>query len=425
MKTKMRIKIKKRTLVGWLVWLLTFLPLFLGVLTEFMGFPWGTRYLLDAAWLSLAVIMIRYNQQIKLYYMKVIVFWVALFGLITFFSYLIQYQSGWYYLWGVRNNFRFYVAFVAFSALLSVKDIKDFFRFFDALFWLNLIVSFVQWKFLKVSGDYLGGIFGVSQGVNGYTNIFILITVTKSICFYLDQKESIRKCAIKCAAAFLIAAMAEIKFIYVEFIVVVVAAMLLNNFSWRKFWIVLGAVAVLSLFTSFMAIFFPTSAELLSFDWFRQEAASDKGYTSSGDLNRLTAITRSNELWLTHWSQRIFGLGLGNCDTSSFAIVNTPFYEQYGHMHYTWMVHAIMYLETGYIGLIFYFGFFVLVYLAIRKIERQSEGIAKSYCRMSKIVTICCPLIAVYNASLRGESAYMAYFVLAVPFAFARERRCK
>ena len=118
-------------------------------------------------------------------------------------------------------------------------------------------------------------------------------------------------------------------------------------------------------------------------------------------------------------------MGLGNCDTSSFAIVNTPFFEQWGHMHYTWMSYAIMYLECGWVGLIFYFGFFVLVYLQIQKIEKRSEGIARTYCRISKIMAILCPLIAVYNSSLRAESAYMAYFVLAIPFVYARSGQTK
>ena len=89
-------------------------------------------------------------------------------------------------------------------------------------------------------------------------------------------------------------------------------------------------------------------------------------------------------------------------------------------MHYTWMSYAMMYLECGWVGLIFYFGFFALVYLAICKIQRRSEGIARTYCRIARIMAIMCCLIAIYNASLRGESGYMAYFVLAIPFVYAR-----
>ena len=222
-----------------------------------------------------------------------------------------------------------------------------------------------------------------------------------------------------------IAAMAEIKFFFVEFILVVCLAVLITKFTWRKFWIMLGGLSAVALCAALLGVIFPQSDGFLSLDFFYKIATDNKGYTSSGDLNRLTAIPRINELWLTNWSQRIFGLGLGNCDTSSFAIVNTPFFEQWGHMHYTWMSYAIMYLECGWVGLIFYFGFFVLVYLQIQKIEKYSDVIVKSYCRVAKIMTVLCPLLAVYNSSLRFESAYMAYFVLAIPFAYARSGQTK
>lgn len=420
MKAKLTITIKKRTQPEWLSRFVVVMPFLFGLLNTLLGLPWAIRYSIDVAWVMLAVMLLRYQPLKQVKRINGIAIWIILFLCYTLFVYLVQYQSGLYYLWGFRNNFRFYAAFFAFAAFLDATDIDAFFRTVDKLFWLNVFVSLFQFFVTGLNQDLLGGIFGVEAGVNGYTNMFFVIVLTHSLVLCFEKKESQKACISKFLAAFWIAALAELKFFFVEAMLILVLSALLTNFSWRKFWIVAGGIAAVFSFAALLVIIFPNFAGFLSIDWFRETALSDKGYTSSGDLNRLTAITRSNELWLTHWSQRIFGLGLGNCDTSNFAIVNTPFYEQYGHMHYTWMVHAIMYLETGYIGLIFYFGFFVLVYLAIRKIERQSEGIAKSYCRMSKIVTICCPLIAVYNASLRGESAYMAYFVLAIPFALNR-----
>ena len=166
----------------------------------------------------------------------------------------------------------------------------------------------------------------------------------------------------KCAAVLVVAALAELKFFFVEFAIILALASLFTGFTWRKFAIILGGILGLAVCATLLMEIFPIFEGWFSFDRMLETATSDKGYTSSGDLNRLTAIPRINELWLTHWSQRVFGMGLGNCDTSSFAIVNTPFFEQYGHMHYTWMSYAIMYLECGWVGLIFYFGFFALVY---------------------------------------------------------------
>ena len=164
-------------------------------------------------------------------------------------------------------------------------------------------------------------------------------------------------------------------------------------------------------------------------DWFNissivEYAASDKGYTSSGDLNRLNAFRRINELWLTNGWSRMFGMGLGNCDTSAYAMLNTPFFVANGDMHYTWFSHAMMYLETGWIGLIFFWGFIALVYFRIRYIEKNSDGISVLYCRGAKIMAVLYMLLTVYNSSLRMECGYMVYIVLAIPFACQNNVLC-
>lgn len=425
MKTKMIITIKKRSQPERLSWFIVVLPFLFGLLNTFLGLPGALRYLIDVAWVTLTFMLLRHRPLRKNKIATVLTLWIGLFLICTLLVYLVQYQSGLYYLWGFRNNFRFFAAFFAWTAFLRTKDIEDFFCTLDKVFWLNVLISLFQFFVMNLQQDVLGGIFGVEAGVNGYTNIFFAIIITKSLIRCFEKQGNLRNCVLKCAAALIVAALTELKFFFVEFALILVLTSLLTKFTWRKLAIILGGVVGLMVCTALLMEIFPIFKGWFSLERMLETATSDRGYTSSGDLNRLTAIPRINELWLTHWSQRIFGMGLGNCDTSSFAIVNTPFYEQWGHMHYTWMSYAIMYLECGWVGLIFYFGFFVLVYLQIQKIEKRSEGVARSYCRISKIMAILCPLIAVYNSSLRAESAYMAYFVLAIPFVYARSGQTK
>lgn len=421
MKTKMTIKIKKRTQPGWLMWLLIMLPFFLATLNELLHLPWAIRYVLDVAWIFLLCLLTRFRRRLNLYEAKGISVWVILFLVYTLCVYLIQFQSPLYYLWGVRNNFRFYAAFFAFAAFLTPKDTEDYLKVFDKLFWLNVVVSLIQYFGMGLKGDYLGGIFGIEKGGNGYTNIFFVIVITKSILFYLEKRESSWSCISKCAAAILVAALAELKFFFIEFAVIIVLAVLFTNFTWRKLWVIVGGLAAVAVGAVLLTSLFPGFAGWFSVDWFWETASSDKGYTSSGDLNRLNAISSINELWLTNWGERLFGLGLGNCDTSTFAIVNTPFFEKYGDMHYSWISYAFMYLECGWIGLVFYFGFYVLVFFEVCRIEKHSEGIVATYCRISRIMAVCFMIITIYNSSLRTEAGYMAYFVLAIPFAFRRQ----
>lgn len=410
--------IKKTSQIDILLWLILVMPFLFALLNEVLGLPWSIRYIIDIAWSLLLVYMLLSGRRGN----QILGGWVWLFLIYTLFAYLPQWQSPLYYLWGLRNNFRFYAGFFAFAAFLKPEDVKDYWKLLDKLFWVDVVVSICQFQFMGIDGDRLGGLFSTETGGNGYTNIFFLIIVTKAIIFYLEKREKLGKCLAKCGAALAVAAMAELKFFFVEFLLVIALAVLVTSFSWRKLAVTMGGLAGIALCSVLLTNLFPYWSGWFSLEWFLEAASSDRGYTSSGDLNRLNAIAQINELWLNDGWQQLFGLGLGNCDTASYAILNTPFFEAYGNMHYTWISYAMMYLETGWIGLVFYWGFFVLVYFRVRRIERKSDAEIRTYCRIARIMAVLCVGISIYNSSLRTEAGYMAYFVLAVPFAVNNQR---
>lgn len=413
-----RYSIRKPSQTEFLMWVIVFLPFLFGLLNELMRFPRSIRYLLDVAWVVLLMYLIGFSRKLSCRGTSKLMAWVILFFLYTLMGSIVQIQSLWYYVWGFRNNFRLYTAFFAFVLLLNPQNIENYIRRFDGLFWIHVLVSLIQHFFFGIKQDQLGGLFSVEVGGNGYANLFLLIIVAKSAVWYLEKREKTFECFAKCAAALFVAALAEMKFFFVEFAFVIILAVLYTKFSWRKLWLTVGGVAAIFAAAAILVRLFPGFADFLSIEWFLNTALSDKGYTSSGDINRLTAITKINELWLHNGWQRMFGLGLGNCDTSGFAFLNTPFFEKFGDYHYTWLSYAMIYLETGWSGLVFYFGFFVLVYRRICKIQKHVQGEAACYCLIGRIVALLCMIISVYNSSLRTEAGYMAYFILAIPFAF-------
>ena len=423
MSHKVTIRIKKRSQAEWLMWLLLMLPFVFGTCIEILHFPRVVRYIPDVAWVWLLVLMFRKQRSTDRVYMSGAALWILVYVLYTGLVYVLQYQSPFYFLWGTRINVRYYVAFFAFVAFLSHRDVKDYLRIFDILFWVNFAVSLLQYCVLAIKQDNLGGLFGTESGVNGYTNIFFLIVVSKSLIFYLNGRERGRDCVMKCAAALLVAALSELKFFFAEFVLVIVLASLATRFTWKKLGMIIGGCVAVIMGAALLTQLFPDFADFFSVEWFMETALSGKGYTSAGDLNRMNAIPQINEMWLKTGWQRIFGLGLGNCDTSGFAFLNTPFFEKYGDMHYTWLSYAMIYLETGWIGLIFYFGFFLLVYRGICRIQKRVQREAASYCQIGRIMAILCMVISIYNSSLRTEAGYMAYFVLAIPFVVDK-RRC-
>lgn len=421
----MKIILRKKSQTSYLLALLGLLPCFFSFFIDFLGLPYMIHYLMDLLWLLLLIYIFLGRQQIKQTGARNIAVLVIFYLVYTSAISVIQFQSAFYYLWGVRNVFRLYVTFFSVAVFLKKKDADGLFCIFDVLFWINVAVSLVQFFVLDFAGDYLGGIFGTEKGANGYTTVFHTIIITRDVLLYLEKKEKIGVLAIKVIAALLIAALAEIKFFFVLFALILALASLFTNFTWRKLWVLWGGVALVVIGAAVLALVFPSSDGFLSLEYFLTAATSSKGYTSAGDLNRLNAIPVINELWLQNGWQQTFGLGLGNCDYAGFDFLITPFYKDYGHMHYSWFTYAFVYLETGWVGLVCYYGFFALVFLGAWKIERYSEGTPKTYCRMSRVLAFCCMIISLYNSSMRTEAGYMMYFALAVPFALNRETKTR
>ena len=313
MGTRLVLKIKRRTLSQWLTLMLVMMPFAFGSLIHLLHVPSAVKYTLDVAWVILLVTMYCYQKALPIRKEKKLIAWTLLFFVCTLLAYLPLFQSGLYYLWGGRNLFRFYVAFFAFALLLSQEDVERTMKWFDRLFWVNFVVSLIQYYIYGYKWDYLGGIFGVEQGCNGYTNLFFSIVLTKSVVLYMEKKEKLWLSLAKFSAAMVVAALAELKFFFVEAILIVVLAALFTNFTWRKLLLIIGCLTAVVIGAALLTLVFPHLAGWFSLNWFWETATSDVGYTGSGDLNRLTAIPQINELWLTHWSQRIFGSRTGYC----------------------------------------------------------------------------------------------------------------
>lgn len=413
-------KLFKKLQPEWFVYVLLLYPFLFGALNDLLGLPNAIRYIMDVTWGVLTLQMLWGGRSIDFKGIKLFILWIVVFVAYTLLAYLANFQSPLYYLWGFRNNFRFYAAFLAFAVFATPAMVDKFFKLLDYLFWINFVLTLFQNLVLDVWQDFLGGIFGTQAGVNGYTIPFMILVITMSVLRYLKGQEKLWVYGAKCAAALVIAALAELKFFVVAFVLIVAMAVGFSGINKKHLLVAVVSCGAALLSAVVIGKIYPYFAGWYEVGEMVEIVSSEYGYTSSGDINRLTAISTINELWLTDWSQRLFGMGLGNSDTSSFAFLNTPFYLENGEMHYTWVSYAMMYLECGWIGLLLYFGFFGLVFLAAAKVEKRCEGNARLYCTMAKVTAPMCCLLAIYNSSLRTEAAYMMYFVLALPLVFSR-----
>lgn len=412
----MYIKIRKRSKNEWLLLYIAFLPFLFYVLMDILRFPQAIKYTIDVAWLVLLLETIAIKSRLhnpQLVILLRIVIALFAFSLVGF---LLEFQSVFYYLWGIRNNLRFFVYFFACAIFLNLQGAEAILRIMDKVFWLNFFLTLFQFFVLGMRQDYLGGIFGVEKGCNAYTNIFLMIVVSDQVLRYMNGKGNLRNCLYRCMGALLIAAFAELKVFYFEFVLIVVLASLMTKFSSRKLWITLGGFVGLIVALRILEQLFPHFK-----GWFKlanmwETISATSGYTNSNDMNRITSIFISWNEMLDSGLRKLFGLGLGNCDyASGYDFLTTPFYMRYRLMHYMWFSSSFMLLETGVVGTVLYICFFVAVYFKAKQRQYQNQKIS-GYCQMARIMAVMCMILFIYNSSLRTEAGYMVYLVLALPF---------
>ena len=408
------VKIRKRTVPEWMILVFFLMPFSLAFLTEFIGLPSFIRYVMDALVVCLGVLLLFKKQIIIPKRLKPLFWLVTAFFVYVLIGYFFNYQSIFYFIWGTRNTFRFYLAFLVFVSYVTQQEAEKWFKLLDVVFWINLAVLIYQFVVIRAHQDLLGGIFGVNASANGYMLIFFVMVVGRSLIKCFDGDGSYLYCALKCAASLLIAAMAEMKFYYIAFVLMVIIAAVITPRSTQKIGFLVLAFISVAAAAALLSFFYDEFADFFSIEnlW---KAATKENYSSNNDLNRLSAISTLLRNNITGGAQSVFGMGLGNCDTSDVAIFNSAFYQTFSFLHYQWFTFVMIFLETGFLGLALYWAFFVVCAVYSFKYFKKGTG-NKLFCQLGILMSILCIITSLYNASLRIEAGYMAYFVLALPF---------
>lgn len=397
-----------------------FFPAAQAFLTELLPIPDAIKFLCDG---FLVLLLLKLFSQrftkIDNYSMPFVVI-VDLFFFITLVGYLFNYQSVFYYLWGLRNNIRMFVAFFAFAYLADWEDAKGWIKALDVLFVINFAVVILQY-FSGYGQDYIGGIFGTSKGCNGSLLIFLCIVFTKTILSFMRGEEKMSKCIFVSVASLLVSTLSELKMFFILFILILFMASFMTAHSIKKtLFFAFGAVLVV-LFSTLLTVLYKDFTDFLSFDSLIK-ALTDTGYATDEDIGRFTALPVISQRFLPGFFRKLFGLGLGNCDSSSLSMFNTPFFESHQTVHYSYFSYAFLFLETGFVGLALYASFFVASFFVSRKLKKL-EMADEFACQMSIILSVISLILLVYNSSLRMEIGFMLFFVLALPIISANEQR--
>ena len=229
-----RLRLRNRTFLQWVTLLVAFWSVIFKPVSYFPGALSYFKYVPDAIVFALLIMTLR-RERVRFRRDMMAVVRIAIgFFFYTLLIYMIQYQSVAYFLWGFRNNFRFYIAFFAFVAYLDERDITTWFNAMNTLFWVNAALSVFQFFALGIKGDYLGGIFGILGASNGYTLCFMSIVLTKSLLDSFAGRTKLTGSMAKCVVAIIVAVMAEMRFFFFVMLFLTLFAAVITNFSIKK-----------------------------------------------------------------------------------------------------------------------------------------------------------------------------------------------
>lgn len=342
---------------------------------------------------------------------------VILMLLLSVLGLIINEQSIMLYIWGFRNIYRFFAFFFASIILLDKTDIVNFIKILKVFLLINVVLCTYQYFIQNLVQDRISGIFGTLFGGNAGMNLFLVIVTTVEVIYYLNNKTSFSNLCFVIIASIYIATISELKIFYIEFVLIVLLAVLINNFNKKTLIIIVGTLCVSIVAIRMLYIIYPTFKNFFNIDRILMYSA-EGGYSNEENLNRITAIEQINELYVfNNLETRLFGIGMGNADTSQFSFLNSDFYEKYSYLSYTWFSHAFMYIENGYIGLILYVIFFISIIVKSHRMKYK-DNVNKVYYMITELISLMAILIMVYNSSLRMDYAYIYYLFLAMAFVF-------
>lgn len=326
------------------------------------------------------------------------------------------------YIWGFRNNIRFYLFFVVCIVLLRGKDIHGIIKMLKIFFLINVLVCTYQYFILNLFGDYVGGIFGTIQGCNGYLNMFLMINWAIILGEYSQKKVSLIKLVVVAIMCMYVASISELKVVYIEMIIMLCICFLIMKPSLKTLGMIICLILGIIIGVKILTEVAPESLNLILDKELRTRYLAGNGYTSSGDLNRFTALSSIHEMFFKDsFIDNLFGFGMGNCDTSSYNFLQSDFFKKYEYLHYRWFSHAWIYLEQGILGILGVFLFFTSLIILLIKNERY---IAMEEWRISVIIISVFAMInLIYNCTLQTEASYLLAFICSIPFVFIKERR--
>lgn len=242
----------------------------------------------------------------------------------------------------------------------------------------NVIFVLIQYYVLGLFQDNIGGIFGVERGCNGILNVYLCIVVAWGLNLYLAKEGRLSGLLLTVLSALLIAAVAELKFFFVEFALIVAISILYARVSRKTIVSVAAIVLLIAVALSVFAAINPFQYEtLVDFDALMTEADNSNIETGYG-ISRLNAFSQISEQFFNgDLFTMMFGFGFGSASQSSMPFFCSPFFSLYGWLNYHFLTSAMVFIQLGYIGTVLFV--MPVALLDIMLIARRGNIVRKDF----------------------------------------------
>lgn len=329
-------------------------------------------------------------------------------------------------IWATRNNFFFIIFFFICTIAMNAKDTERILDNIVKLQVYNVLCVLIEFFIMHRKNDFLGGMFGTTQGCNVYLNVYMMVITTYTIVRYLYKKTPVSTVLLVVVSNAAIAAVSELKFYYFELGMILILALVLSGKSSKNLYIVVFIFGALFIGIRILSVVNSGSIDILSsfdslIEYSTEDYANDEGFM----ITRITSFSQINKYFFNNRTiYKLFGFGFGSCESSkTFAWANSSFATAHEDTGYRNLTVSVNYLETGYIGLILFIAIFVFILLNTKKYKGMFD---EKYDYIVVLSQTFIPLLIInfwYNASIRIECAYLSYFMLAVIYIFVNDYR--
>lgn len=326
-------------------------------------------------------------------------------------------------MWDIRIIFRPFL-FLGFCIIfLSRRDVEKIFRLFYKLQFVNVVLALFQYYAQGYWMDVNGGIFAPVQGCNKYSNVFCSILLIWVLVRYMKGKVGIKQVLLTCMSTVIIAIYAELKFLFIEMILLIFLCIIFSGRSSKMFRSILIGAIVAYFGLDLLASLFPSSFQILTdtelFMWY----AKDMSYSNTAvSVNRLSGFDVINEyMFKGSILRELFGYGWGATGQIPFLNLFSGLIAAYGSLSYVTFTYSWVYAELGLVGIVCFYG--AIIGCLIPLIKRKNRNDKDGFIAVSKVAVLLVILLSIYDSSWMTEgTTFLCAFAMAVGYIEIKEQ---